>query len=318
MARAGEQEGGAKSAGDPGVIGPRSAALGVVSRVLVFAHPEKAGVRQLLPELLAFLRERVSEVRLEDDVRAFAQDVEEGRQNLESPPDLVLVLGGDGAILGAVRAFARHPVPTLGINFGRVGFLASTPAGRWHEVLEGALRGAAVIEPRQRLRCERHGPRALVRGVALNDVVVHRGAAGPMGTIRLSVGGLWVTDYRADGLIVATPSGSTAYSLSAGGPILVPFVPAFVITPICSQGLANRPLVVPATSELEVEVLEEEDPARVVIDGHRLGELAPGEVLRIDRHPAPYPLISMPDLDPFRRLRDRLGWSGSPRPAAGS
>jgi len=291
--------------------------LGVIQRVLVFAHPAKPGVRELLRDLEEFLRSRVETVLVETDVHAFALAREAGR-GAAPRPDLVIVLGGDGAILGAVRAFASDPVPTLGINFGRVGFLASTPTGRWREVLQCTFDGRAIVEPRLRIAAERRGRGPLARAIALNDVVVHRPSRGPMGTIRLRVGETWVTDYRADGLIVATPSGSTAYSLSAGGPILEPSVEAIVVTPICSQGLANRPLVLSAGAELRIEVTEEdEDPTRIVVDGQSMGDLGPGEVLRLEAHPQRYPLIAMPDLDPYRRLRDRLGWGGGPNPAGG-
>src|SRR5690606_4758254 len=127
-------------------------------------------------------------------------------------PGLVVVLGGDGAMLTAVRAFAATPVPTLGINFGRVGFLASTPQSRWRDVLDGILEGRGVIEPRMRLAVE--APSSGVRGVALNEAVVSREPEDAMVTMSLHVGDAWVTNYRADGLIVSTPSGSTAYSLS--------------------------------------------------------------------------------------------------------
>lgn len=291
--------------------------LGVIRRVLVFAHPGKPGVRELLRDLEEFLRSRVETVLVETDVHAFALAREAGRGS-EVRPDLLVVLGGDGAILGAVRAFAAEPVPTLGINFGRVGFLASTPTGRWREVLQCVFDGRAVVEPRLRIAAERRGKGPLARAVALNDVVAHRPSSGPMGTIRLRVGETWVTDYRADGLILSTPSGSTAYSLSAGGPILEPSVEAMVVTPICSQGLANRPLVLPSGADIRLEVTDDDDePTRIVVDGRSMGDLHPGEVLRLEAHPVRYPLIVMPDLDPYRRLRDRLGWGGGPGPGAG-
>ena len=288
-------------------------AAGSVRRVLVVADRSKVGVRETLVELEPWLEGRVDEVRSEGDVRRFcrareAQGPEAGRADL---PDLVVVLGGDGAILGAVRAFAETPVPTLGVNFGRVGFLASTPASQWREVLGGVLAGEGAIEPRMRLaaRLER-GDAAPVRSLCLNDVVASRGPHQGMLTMGLSVGGEWVADYRADGLIVATPSGSTAHSLSAGGPILFPSMLGLVVTPICPQGLSYRPIVLHPDSELELVVKESSGVTTLAVDGQGFHEMHRGDRVFVGRHPVPYPLLAWADLDPYRRLRERLGWSG--------
>ena len=235
-------------------------------------------------------------------------DPERAGQDL---PDLVVVLGGDGAILGVVRAYADQPVPTIGINFGRVGFLASVPSGHWREALEPTLRGRAPVEPRMRLEARLEGVGgAPVRAVALNDVVVGRGATQGMLTVGLHVDGDWVTDYRADGLILATPSGSTAHSLSAGGPILFPSMGAIVATPICPQGLSYRPIILRDTSHLEVVVQASSGITTLAVDGQGFFPVREGERVRIQRHPQPYPLLSWEGLDPYRRLRERLGWSG--------
>jgi NAD+ kinase len=222
-----------------------------------------------------------------------------------------VVLGGDGAILGAVRAFGATPVPTVGINFGRVGFLASTPAGSWRETLSGILGGEGVIDLRMRLEValqRRQGQD--VTAFALNDAVLARGAHQGMLTLGLSVGGEWVTDYRADGLIVATPSGSTAHSLSAGGPILFPSMNGLVVTPICPQGLSYRPIVLHPDSQLEILVKISEGVTTLAVDGQGFFEMRQGDRIVVSRHPEPYPLLEWQRLDPYRRLRERLGWSG--------
>jgi len=282
---------------------------GGARRVLVLVHSGKSAALELVSELVPFLEERCDEVVVERDVVAFVERAESGRAAGSAPhaPDLVVVLGGDGAMLSAVRAFCEAPVPTLGINFGRVGFLASTPQSRWREVLGGVLDGRGVTEPRMRLSVELPG---LERpAIALNDVVISREPQDAMLEIALEVGGAWVTNYRADGLILSTPSGSTAYSLSAGGPILAPTLLGVVVTPICSQALANRPLVLHPDSVTRVEVVTDVD-ADVVVDGQRVGALRHGDSVVARRHPEPFPLLTMPDLDPYRRLRERLGWSG--------
>jgi NAD+ kinase len=295
---------------DPDLAAP---AAGSVRRVLVLADDEKEGVRSTQAELVPWLAERVETVEVEGDVRGFTKSRSElsGDEAVADRPDLLVVLGGDGAILGAVRAFALAPVPTLGINFGRIGFLASTPATRWRDALEGILSGGGVVDPRMRLEVElQRANRRDVRAFALNDVVVARGAHQGMLTLGLSVQGEWVTDYRADGLIVATPSGSTAHSLSAGGPILFPSMLGTVVTPICPQGLSYRPIVLHPDSRLELVVKHAEGSTTLAVDGQGFYEMARGDRVVVSRHPVAYPLLAWEELDPYRRLRERLGWSG--------
>jgi NAD+ kinase len=148
-----------------------------------------------------------------------------------------------------------------------------------------------------------------LRVVALNEVVVQRGLTQGMLTVGLSVDGDWVADYRADGLIVATPSGSTAHSLSAGGPILFPSMLALVVTPICPQGLAARPIVMPPDTQLSVRLAYASGMTTLVADGQTHYQMEIGDRVLVERHPEPYPLHAMPELDPSRRLRERLGWS---------
>jgi NAD+ kinase len=230
-------------------------------------------------------------------------------------PDLAVVLGGDGSILAAARAFARTPVPTLGINFGRIGFLASVPASHWREALDEVLSGQGLVEPRTRLAASRgSGPTKAVPLIALNEVMLHRAAVLGMVTVALFVDGEWVTDYRADGLIVATPSGSTGHSLSAGGPILLPAARSIAVTPVCPQGLAYRPIVLSEQSRLEVLVRQASGPCSLVLDGQAVQALEQGERVAIAVHPETYPLLSWSKLDAYRRLRERLGWSGVTQP----
>jgi NAD+ kinase len=289
-----------------------------MERVLLLANASNAGASELIVELVPWLSERGLAVELERDARAFCQarvrSPQARGESAQPVPDLLIVLGGDGALLGAVRAFAETPVPTLGINFGRVGFLASTTAGHWRETLEGVLAGRGRLEPRMRLSAEFPSRGQTRRAVALNDVVVQRGLHQGMLTCSLRVGSDWVTNYRADGLIVATPSGSTAYSLSAGGPILLPALDAFVVTPISPQGLSNRPLVLPPDSTLSLAASDVSGAVTLVIDGQEYVELAEGDVVRVRRHALAWPLFAMEGLDPYRRLRERLGWRGGIEP----
>lgn len=284
-----------------------------IREVLVLANYAKPAVRELASELQPWLAERVAKVELRTDVLAFCSEREReiAHGNLPPRPDLVVVLGGDGAILGAVRAFADDPVPTLGINLGRLGFLASTPVEGWRTSLESVLSGKAMLDPRMRIEAEWRADGEKKRSIALNEVTLQRSAHQGMLQAALSYGPDWVTTWRADGVIVATASGSTAYSLSAGGPILATALEAFVVTPICPQGLANRPIVLPPEGELTLSVVSAAGITTLAIDGHTYHALAQGESVRLRRHPKAYPLYSVPGMDPFRRLRDRLGWRGS-------
>lgn len=290
-----------------------------VKRLLVLADGRKEAVHALVRELEPYLAERVDELRIERDVRAFYK-ARTGRTRgaaASFQPDALVVLGGDGAILAAVRAFGDEPVPTLGINFGRLGFLASAEASHGREALEELLSGRTVREPRMRLEAHftgTHGEK--VRAVALNDVVLTRGAFQGMLTLSLKVGGDWLTNYRADGLIVATPSGSTAYSLAAGGPLVAPAIEGVVVTPICPQALSHRAIVLGATEELEVVVEEASGVTTLVVDGQGFYQMQQGDRVLLRRHPVPWPLLARPGVDPYRRWRERLGWSGTVEPDA--
>jgi NAD+ kinase len=297
--------------------GGRSA--GAIESVLVLANAAKPAARALILELEPWLRARVRRVEVHGDVRAFREERERARASGRpvNTPDLVVVLGGDGAILGAVHAFAEEPVPTLGINLGQVGFLAATPADAWREALAACLAGEALEEPRARLLAEWETGGEMKRAIALNEVTLQRSAQGGMIQAALWAGEHWVTNYRADGVIVATPSGSTAYSLSAGGPILETSLEAVVVTPICPQGLSNRPLVLPGSLELTLSVVASSGNPTLAVDGQDFFELGEGGRVRLRRHPLPVPLLWMRGMDPYRRLRERLGWRGSLDPAEG-
>ncbi len=282
--------------------------------MLLVVNPAKPATSELLPRLQSWLEPRVDSLVLVNDAEktraaARSQDTEDDRR-----PDLIVVLGGDGTMLSVVSAWAHDPVPTLGINFGRVGFLASTLPTRWEETLSGIFAGEGVLERRMRLVAEWNRNGETSRAIALNEVVLQRGAHQGMLVAALRVGEDWVTKYRADGLILATPSGSTAYSLSAGGPILAPAMEAIVVTPICSQALSNRPIVLSPDSEVAMVVVSSSGITTLAVDGQAFFPIEEGQLFTVRRHPVPYPIYSMPGLDAYRRLRHRLGWRGSVEP----
>ncbi|MDA1266302.1 MAG: NAD(+)/NADH kinase, partial [Planctomycetota bacterium] len=265
----------------------------------------------LLPEVQGWLADRGLAVDVHQDARAL-RDAADGYAG--ERPDLVVVLGGDGSVLAAVHLFAEDPVPMVGINLGRVGFLAPVRADRWRQGLEEVFAGRAVLEPRMMLEAEVHaqarraGPR---RVVALNDLVLSRGSTHGLVSVRVLAEGELVGDYRADGLIFATPSGSTAYSLAAGGPILAPHMQAIVATPVAAHALSGRPIVLHPDSQLEAQVVEASGLVTLSVDGYDLHPMEEGDHFLLRRHRNTYPLLAPPDDDPWRRLRDRLGWRGS-------
>jgi len=296
---------------------PQAPAAGAVKTLLVLADCTKQHVRELLPKITGWLGGRVAEVHVETDVVGFsrAREKDPSHPIPGGPPDLVVVLGGDGSILSAARAFKDDPVPTLGINLGRVGFLATVEVHDWEQGISEVLDGRGVVEPRMRFAAQIHTKRADGRGpaslVALNDLVLTRGALQGMVSVSLRVGHSWVSDYRGDGLILATPTGSTAHSLAAGGPILAPSMRGVVVTPICPHALSHRPLVLHPDSEITVEVVRAAGLVSLAVDGHGFYPLDVGDTVTVRRHPVAYPLLARPGSHPWQRLRDRLGWRGS-------
>ena len=280
-----------------------------VQRVLILSDVTRTSAFRQAQEIEGFLRDRNLDVELVEDARTYCMALETGSVEAAGPPpDLCVVLGGDGTVLSAARAFAQMPVPILGINFGRVGYLAPVQAHQWEASIVDVLEGRATLEPRMRICLTMPDGR---QALALNDVVFSRQSAGSMVALRLEADGVRVSDYHADGLIFATPSGSTAYSLGAGGPILAPSMQAVVVTPISAHALAHRPLVMRPDATLSLGVLTAREPVAVSVDGQPAQDLAVGESASIERHPLTYPLLVPGGLDPWRRLRDRLGWKAS-------
>lgn len=277
--------------------------------MLLLADGEKPRVREELSEVTAFLRAKGAVVEVHPNVRELAEGA---RFVPERQPDLVVVLGGDGSVLTAARLFHDAPVPTIGVNFGRVGFLASLAGTAWREGLGQVLDGRALVEYRMRIvaRVERADGSQGDPTVAMNDVVISRGPSPSMAAFDLVAAGRYVCSYRADGLIFATPSGSTAYSLAAGGPIMDPGLRAVVVTPISAHVLSHRPLVLDPDAALEARVIDTSGPATLDVDGHKIAELNAGDSVLLGPVREPYPLLTIEAFDPWRRLRDRLGWAG--------
>ena len=239
-------------------------AAGIVSK------PIKETICSVVPPLIAWLHERKIEVLIDNETQdcigAVTPAVE--REVMAGKVDLIVVLGGDGTLLSAARALGSHKVPILAVNLGGLGFLTSVTLDQLYPMLEQVLAGQHRTGERMMLEAEvLHSGKTSERHTALNDAVANKGALARMLDFDVSVDGEHVGRYRADGLIVATPTGSTAYSLAAGGPIIHPGLDAFVITPICPHMLTNRPLVIPDTSRVEISVAASDEAVYLTLDG---------------------------------------------------
>ncbi|RMG46213.1 MAG: NAD(+) kinase [Acidobacteria bacterium] len=281
-----------------------------VSTVALFSKPH--------PEATAVLRRVAASVqrrglRLVTDVEtAKALGREDGLPRAEAArrADLLISVGGDGTLLAAARAVSGAGTPILGVNLGSLGFLTETPCDELDQVLEAAIEGTAPVEIRHALQVRRDGEPTKPENTALNDVVFSKRDLARLFTLSVFVDDGWVADYRADGLILATPTGSTAYNLAAGGPVVVPRVDALVATPICPHSLSQRPLILPGSARVTVTLAEGQGAAdvQVTLDGQVGFPLEPGERILVQRSPNPVRLIRPPGRSFFSVLRDKLGW----------
>lgn len=222
----------------------------------------------------------------------------------------MISMGGDGTILRLVHKYEFLNAPILGINLGHLGFMADIPISDIYPSLQDLINGAYIVEKRVVLGGE---PPRGERCFAVNDIVFHRGKNPSLIEIAIHVNGVYVNNFEADGIIIATPNGSTAYSLAAGGPILSPSLEAIVITPISPHTISNRPIVLTADQEIQIQYLSDYDPIEVSADGLTHYELQTGEVFRITRSKKDFPLISFLRRDYFSTLRTKLGWAGKLR-----
>jgi len=262
-------------------------------RILLIGKLRNAEIESFLQELREFLRKRGCEVIPEGDTKA----------------DLAIVIGGDGTMLAAARELVRRHVPLVGINLGRLGFMTDIGQHDTQAGLGAILDGDYAIEERSVLDCEiqRHGKSALST-IALNEAVIGKGSQGRLIEFELSVDGEFVYALRADGIIVATPTGSTAYALSAQGPILHPAVPALTLVPLNPHTLSARPVSVSDRSVIEIMMVHALD-ARAHFDGLALADMAEGDRLVLKRSADTVRFVHPPGYRYFATLREKLRWS---------
>ncbi|HVF50061.1 MAG TPA: NAD(+)/NADH kinase [Pyrinomonadaceae bacterium] len=232
-------------------------------------------------------------------------------EELGASVDLVVVLGGDGTMIGAARSLGDREIPVLGINLGSLGYLSEFRLEEMIPALESILAGDYRLDRRVMLTAELvRGAETLLSNRVLNDVVVSKSALARIIQIDAWLDGMFVNSFRADGLIISTPTGSTAYNLSAGGPIVYPSMNAIVIAPICPFTLSNRPLVVPDAAGIEIVLRTPKEEVALTLDGQVGFQLEAGDRVRIRKSPTAFNLLQPPNRNYFEVLRGKLHWGG--------
>lgn len=279
----------------------------------LIGRPDHNGVVETLQRVIALLQSRGHEVVLEQQTAELVPDISLPvfeRHQLGAQSDLVVVVGGDGSMLNAARALVDHGVPVLGINRGRLGFLTDISPNEIESALGAVLDGHYREESRFMLNFEVLREGAVLAGCsALNDIVLHPGTAAQMIEFELFINGEFVNSQQSDGLIVATPTGSTAYSLSAGGPIMHPSLNALVLVPMYPHTLSSRPLVVNADSEIRLDVMRQRSILPLVsCDGAVRFQTEAGDSIIIRKKSGALRLIHPLDYNYYEACRSKLGW----------
>jgi NAD+ kinase len=281
------------------------------SRVGIISKPKQEIIASLVPRLQAFLGERKLTVAVDEETAGCLGADARGvpREKLLLQCDLMIVLGGDGTLLALARIIGESKVPILPVNLGSLGFLTSVTLEELFPLLEQVLVEQHRISERVLIETSvLRGGKMEFQQVALNDAVVNKAALARIIELDLLIDGGYVCSYRADGLIISTPTGSTAYSLAAGGPIVYPVLDAFIITPICPHALTNRPLVIPDTASIEVQLHADEQDVYLTLDGQVGVTLQQNDRLSIRKSAKRLRLVRPMRKTYFEILRNKLKW----------
>ena len=283
--------------------------MGQIATVGIISKPHIPEAEEIVCSLLDWLDERGIQYRCDEETARYAKlDKFFSREELPDGTDLVIVLGGDGTLLSAARVIAGRDIPLFAVNLGRLGFLTAIQAADLFPELERALRGEHRIGRRRMVDCELvRGDKVMATYSALNDVVITKSEMARMIDLDTYVDNHFVAAYKLDGLIIATPTGSTAYSLSAGGPVIFPTVSAVCITPICPHMLTNRPVIVPDSSVIQV-ISHGEDGTFLTIDGQTGEPMRRGDKVVCRSSQKAVSLIRPPKMLFFDVLREKLKW----------
>jgi NAD+ kinase len=286
-------------------------------RIAVLGRHDDTRVAEPMTIVVRYLTERHIDVLVDEDLPL---DVEAGvtrmaESELPTHADLIVAIGGDGTMLYAGRLASERDVPLLGINRGRLGFLADVKPDEMLASIAHVLAGNYSRDSRLQLRASlRRADGSEAVGDALNDVVLQRAETGRMVDFETRIGNHYVNTHAGDGLIIATPTGSTAYALSCGGPIIEPHLDALVMVPVCPHTLTDRPIVISSRESIEVRLLDRDDTrAEIAVDGHAMSEILPTDRLTIETAPNRITLIHPPGYDFYGILRSKLYWGRDSR-----
>jgi NAD+ kinase len=285
-----------------------------IKRIGIVANIEKENIAGHVKSLKKWLEEKGVKVFLEMEISEKIHLAGGLKwKELAQKSELVVVLGGDGTMLRTARYLAGHRVPILGINMGSFGYLTEVNLNEINSTLELIIQGKFVTEKRMMLDVSvRHGKTVASVGSVLNDVVINRGDLSRMNELEVEVNGNYLTTYKGDGLIISTPTGSTAYSLSAGGPIVFPGKELIIINPICPHTLTNRPIIFSEDSNLKVTLWSKDEGAMLTLDGQEAYKIKSGDIVTVKRSCH----VTMLVLSPYRSyaeiLRSKLGWGDLP------
>jgi NAD+ kinase len=286
-----------------------------MQRIGLVANPDKPAARGVVRKAAATIR-RAGRLAAADAATARLADLRipayPDPTRLAHQVDLLLVFGGDGTMLRVAREVAGLPTPVLGINLGGLGFLTAVPSSALAPALQQIWAGEFSVQPRHLIQAVGSARGQSLRHTALNDFVISRGAASRMIELQVSVDNQVLTGYRCDGLIVSSPTGSTAYSLSAGGAVVCPTAEVFTLTPICPHTLSNRSVIVSFRSRIQVKVVSHKRVESILTaDGQLQSELSTGDAVTISRSPRTVRLLHLVGTSFFQTLRQKLNWSGS-------
>jgi NAD+ kinase len=276
----------------------------------ILTKPKFPEAKSTLQDVVSWLRARSIDVVL-DTTSAILLGEQGAYQevSLARKADVLLVLGGDGTMLNAARLAGERGIPILGVNMGGLGFLTEVRLESLYPSLERVFANDFVLDERLMLRTHIHRPgETIAQGAVLNDVVINKGTLARMIELRIAIQGRFVTNMRGDGLIISSPTGSTAYSLSAGGPIIDPAVQSLILTPICPHTLTHRPLIVPGNTEIEVTLTSRDDGAMATLDGQVGVAISQGDTVVIQTSEQRTRLIRFPESNYYDVLREKLKW----------
>ncbi len=275
-------------------------------KVILFCDPKRPNASEAVNQFLGFAGNKVE---------ILANCLESGCQlDILRQADYAVVFGGDGTILGAARQLCQSKVPVIGVNVGKLGYLAEFSIQELQQQFERIFSGDVFIEKRMIVECAiRRGNEEIFRSTAVNDVVIAAGAPFNMVEMKLSVQGQELAVCIGDGIIVSTPTGSTAYNLSAGGPIVSAGLSAMVITPVCPHSLSFRPIVINADKQVAIELVRMNDQTTLLLDGQVQQALKLSDIIDIQKHDGQFMVVNNPMRTQWETLAGKLNWAGKPR-----